>query len=118
MNNFQGKSNSKFGLILEKLKETKLYNSILRWKSYIDKVPMLKIMIVLTSFLLDLVKDSLILVQFSISQRGVHRIIQQPTPYIALVSTNLLPMKIHFRMFFSSIRYFSSSWHQLWFHIS
>ena len=101
MNNFQGKSNSKFGLILEKLKETKLYNSILRWKSYIDKVPMLKIMIVLTSFLLDIVKDSLILVQFSTSQRGVHRIIQQPTPYIALVSTNLLKIrrctKIHFR---------------------
>ena len=81
MNSVQEKSNSKFGHIFEKLKE---------WKSYIDKVPMLKIMIVITSFLLDLVKDSLILVQFSISQRGVHQILQQPTPYISLVSTNLL----------------------------
>ena len=101
MKSVQGKSDSKFGNIFEKLKGTVLYNSTLRWKSYIDKVPVLKIMIVLTSFLLDIVKDSLILVQFSISQRGVHRIIQQPTPYIALVSTNLLKIrrctKIHFR---------------------
>ena len=90
MNSVQGKSKSKFGHMFEKLKETILYNLILRWKSYVDKVSMLKIMIVLTSFLLDLVKDSLILIQFSISQRGVHQILQQPTPYISLVSTNLL----------------------------
>ena len=106
MKSVQGKSDSKFGNIFEKLKGTVLYNSILRWKSYIDKVPVLKIMIVLTSFLLDIVKDSLILVQFSISQRGVHQIIQQPTPYISLVSINLLPIKIHFRMFFHQLDIF------------
>ena len=73
-------------LLSKSIKATK---KILRYdlfKSHMKKISVMKMIISPLSYLLDLIKDLMLMIQFAITQGGLETIIMQPEAYMLTVS--------------------------------